>query len=153
MALSKTQTWAKVQELLSTHKVSAKVAAELELLLSPKAGGGVSEHPHKTDDKGNIIEAWCKYHEQYEPIENMVVSNDKPKGYCKAAASKSNKLRNESKSLDQKVIAEMADGNLEGAQKTAMEAKALSTMINHPSKYDFKKDWAEFNAPKAPKES
>ncbi len=145
MALSKTQTWAKVQELIKTHKVSAKTAEALELLLAPKAGGGVSEHPPKTDDKGNITESWCKYHEQYEVISNMVVSNDKPKGYCKAAASKSNRLRNESKLLDAKVISQMADGDMEAAQKTAIEAKALSTQINHPSKYDFKKDWESFN--------
>lgn len=142
---SKSAIWAQVEELIKTHKIKPIVAEALSELLAPKAGGGTSQHPPKLDDKGNIIEAWCKYHECYEVIDNMVVSNDKPKGYCKAAASKSNRLRKVSKSLDTKVIALMADGEMEKAQKTAIEAKALSTKINHPSLYNLKEDWLEFD--------
>lgn len=141
---SKTQIWNEVQALIKKHKISANAASELELLLAPKSGGGSSQHPPKLDKDGNIVEAWCKYHERYEAIENMVVSNDKPKGYCKAAASKSNRLRKQSKEMDQKVIVLMSEGEFEEAQKLAMEAKAMSVQMNHPSLYDFDKDWAEF---------
>lgn len=143
---NKTETWNAVELLIVEHKISKKAAEALALLLAPKAGGGTSQHPPVLDKDGKIVEAWCKYHECYEAIDNMVVSNDKPKGYCKAAASKSNRLRKESKDLDTKVIALMADGEMEKAQKTAIEAKALSTKINHPSLYDLEADWADFNS-------
>ena len=142
---NKTATWEAVQAIMAEYKIPKKAAEALELLLAPKAGGGISKNPPKLDKDGNIVEAWCKYPECYEPIDNMVVSNDKPKGYCKAAASKSNRLRKESKDLDTKVIELMADGNMEEAQKIAIEAKKLSSSLNNPSLYDLDKDWAEFN--------
>ena len=151
-SLNKSQTWAQVEELIVTHKLSKKAAEALALLLAPKAGGGTSQHPPVLDKDGKIIETWCKYHECYEPIDNMVVSNDKPKGYCKAAASKSNKLRKESKDLDSKVIVLMSESKFEEAQKVAMEAKALSTKLNHPSLYNLKEDWEAFNAKPGVKE-
>jgi len=151
-AMNKSQIWNEVEKLIVEHKISKKASESLRELLAPKAGGGTSQHPPKLDKDGKIVEAWCKYHECYEPIENMVVSNDKPKGYCKAAASKSNRLRKESKELDSKVIVLMSDGKFEEAQKVAMEAKALSTKINHPSLYNLEEDWKAFNSTPEAKE-
>lgn len=155
--MSKSAIWKQVEELIKVHKIKPKAAEALAMLLSPKAGGGTSQHPPKLDDKGNIVEAWCKYHECYEPVGNMVMSNDKTKGYCKAAASKSNRLRKESKELDSKVIVLMSDGKFEEAQKLATEAKELSKNLNSPSLYNLKEDWEEFNKvpakPSEPKET
>ena len=143
--LSKSAIWKQVQELIVKHKIGAEAATELAMLLEPKAGGGSSLNPPKLDKDGNITEAWCKYHQTYEPIENMVVSNGKPKGYCKAAASKSNKLRQKSKDLDKEVIALISAGEFEKAQEKAKEAKELTDTMNSPELYNLEEDWAEFN--------
>jgi len=145
-ALNKTQVWKEVEKLIKKHKLPKEASEELRELLAPKAGGGSSQHPPKLDKKtGEIVEAWCKYHQTYEPIDNMVVSNGKPKSYCKAAASKSNKLRKQSKDMDKEVITLMAESKFEEAQEKAKEAKKLSENLNNPELYNLEEDWSEFN--------
>jgi len=146
--LSKSETWKKVEALMEEHNLPEKTRVALAELLEPKNGGGNSQHPPKLDKDGNIIEAWCKYHECYEPINNMVVSNGKSKGYCKAASSKSNRLRKLSKEMDAKVVMLTLDGDFEGAQEMATKAKELSEKRNSPEMYNLEEDWKVYNAPR-----
>lgn len=151
--LTKAQVWTNVQtqveELLSNSKVSKKFSEELlnilEANIAPKAGGGTSLNPPKLDKDGNIVEAYCRFHQQYEPVENMVMSNGKSKGYCKASMSLWNKTNAKIKKLDSEAVDAMSDADFDKAQKIAKEAKELKDNFNKPEFYDFDKDWAEFN--------
>ena len=152
--LTKTQVWAKVQEevgeLLSTTKVSKKLSEELLLLLeaniAPKNGGGSSINPPKLDEDGNIVEAWCRFHQRYESVDAMVISQGKSKGYCKASISLWNKTNSRIKLLDSQAVDAMADGGFDKAQEIAREAKDLKDIFNKPEFYDYDRDWTTFNA-------
>ena len=151
--LTKTQVYnntvTQINELLENSKVSKKFKEELftilENNLAPKKGGGSMAHPPKLDEDGNIVEAWCRFHERYEPVENMVISNGKSKGYCKASISLWNKTNSNIKKLDSQAVEAMAEGDFETAQELAKEAKELKDNFNKPEFYDYDRDWAEFN--------
>ena len=146
--MTKTELWTKVLEIAENHKLSNEVITELAKILEPKKGGGGSAHPPKLDKDGNIIEAWCRYHQTYEPIENMVINKDgKSKGYCKAAASISTARRAKVKSLRLQAL-ELFDSDPKKAAKLAKEAKELEGQVNDPAFYDLKKDWKAFNSKK-----
>ena len=143
--MTKTELWNKVSETLVANKASKKLIAEMEILLAPKSSGG-SLHPPKLNDKGEIVEAWCKFHQRYEVIKNMVVSGDKSKGYCKAGISKWNKLNVQVKKYESEAVAFMAEADFENAQKAAQKAKDIKKSYNDPKSYDYDKDWAAFTA-------
>jgi len=151
--LNKTQVYnntvAQINELLESSKVSKKFQGELmdilEANLAPKVGGGSSLHPAKLDDEGNIVEAWCKHHQRYETASDMVISNGKSKGYCKASISLWNKTNKLIKDTDSKAVDAMSEGDFDKAQELAKEAKALKDSYNKPEFYDYDRDWAEFN--------
>jgi len=151
--LNKTQVYnntvAQINELLKTSKVSKKFEGELleilEANLAPKIGGGSSLHPAKLDDEGNIVEAWCKHHQRYEAASDMVMSNGKSKGYCKASISLWNKTNANIKKLDSQAVEAMVNGNFEKAQEIAKEAKEYKDNYNKPEFYDYDRDWTAFN--------
>lgn len=149
--LTKTQVWANVQsevlELLASSKVSKKFETSLlELLeshIAPKSGGtGIVNPPKEVD---GVMHYYCRFHGQYEPQENMVMSKDKSKGYCKASISLWNKTNSEIKKLNDSVSDLMADGNFDEAQAKAIEAKDLKAKFNLPEFYDYDRDWAKFS--------
>ena len=88
--MTKTQTWVEVQKLLENNKASKALKEALEELLAPKSAGSMA-NPPKLDKDGNIVEAYCRFHQRYEKVEDMVVSQGKSKGYCKASISLWNK--------------------------------------------------------------
>ena len=151
--LTKTQVYnntvTQINELLENSKVSKKFKEKLftilENNLAPKKGGSSLAHPPKLDENGNIVEAWCRFHERYEPVEDMVISNGKSKGYCKASISLWNKTNSNIKKLDSQAVEAMAKGDFETAQELAKEAKELKDNFNKPEFYDYDRDWAEFN--------
>lgn len=152
---TKKQVWANVQAevttLLEGAKVSKKFSEELmnllEAKLAPKSGGGSMLNPPKLNEDGTIIEAYCRFHERYEVVENMVISNGKSKGYCKASISLWNKTNSEIKKLNSESVDFMANGDFEQAQEVAKKAKELKDTFNEPKFYDFDRDWDKFNAP------
>ena len=152
---TKTQVWANVQAevttLLESSKVSKKFSEELMKLLeakiAPKSGGGSMLNPPKLSEDGTILEAYCRFHERYEVVENMVISNSKSKGYCKASISLWNKTNSDIKKLNSEASDFMADGDFDQAQKVAKKAKELKETFNDPKFYDFDRDWAKFNTP------
>ena len=149
--MTKTQTWAEAHKLLVASKASKALVEAMELLLAPKSSASVA-NPPKLDEKGNITEAWCRFHERYEKVEAMVMSQGKSKGYCKASISLWNKTNSNIKQLNDKAVCAMSEGQMEDAQKHAKESEALKAKFNNPEFYDYDRDWKEFNKPAKPAE-
>jgi len=151
--LTKVQVWTNVQsqveELLSNSKVSKKFSEELlnilEANIAPKVGGGVSLNPPKLDEDGNIVEAYCRFHQRYESAKDMVMSKGKSKGYCKASISLWNKTMTKIKKLTNEAVDYTNEGDFDNAQEVANEVKELRDNFNKPEFYDYDRDWAEFN--------
>lgn len=148
---TKTQVWTNVQsqvlELIEGSKVSKKFSEELlnilESNIAPKSGGGSMLNPPQEID--GVMNYWCRFHNQYEPQESMVMSKDKSKGYCKASISLWNKTNSDIKKLNNNVSDLMADGDFDKAQEIAINAKELKAKLNDPEFYDYDRDWAKFN--------
>ena len=151
--LTKTQVYkntvTQINELLENSKVSKKFKEELLTIIdnniAPRNGGGNSINPPKLDEDGNIVEAFCRFHNRYEKAEDMVMSKGKSKGYCKASISLWNKTNSNIKKLDSQAVEAMANGDFEKAQEVAKEAQELKDNFNKPEFYDYDRDWAEFN--------
>lgn len=152
--VTKQEMWTTIQsqvaELLETNKVSKKFSeALMEVLesnIAPKSGGGSSINPPILNDDGTIKEAYCRFHQRYEPAENMVISKGKSKGYCKASISLWNKTNSEIKKLDSQAVEAMSAGDFEKAQEIAKKSKELKDNYNKPEFYDYDRDWANFSA-------
>jgi hypothetical protein len=149
---NKTQTWltlqSEVNELLDNSKVPATFKSALmqllEANLAPKQGGGVAINPPKEID--GVMHYYCRYHQQYEAEGNMVMSQGKSKGYCKASISVWNKANSDIKKFDSDAVKAMASGDFDKAQEIALKCKDLRDSFNNPSFYDYNRDWASFNA-------
>lgn len=150
---TKAQVWTNVQkevlELIENSKVpkgfSEDLMAILESKIAPKSGGGNMLNPPKLNEDGEIVEAYCRYHQQYYTIDKMVMSNGKSKGYCKAAISLWNKTNSEIKKLDSQAVDAMSSGDFDSAQEIAKQAKELKDNFNKPEFYDAERDWTNFN--------
>lgn len=148
MATNKTQTWEQVQMLLKAHqtkenpsKKETALREALELLLAPKTSGGNANPPQEID---GVMNYYCRFHQAYEPLEDMVMSKGNSKGYCKASISKWNKTNANIKKLDAQVQALVTEGNFEEAQTIAQESKGLKDGLNNPENYDIDADWEAF---------
>ena len=142
--VTKAQVWEQALKILTDHKAPKKMQEAMEELLAPKAGGGVSVNPPKLDANGNIVEAFCRYHQRYEKVDAMIISGGKSKGYCRAGYAKWTKANKEAKDLDAEVTKLVADGDFDAAQKAAKKAQKLRDTMNKPEFFDYDKDWAEF---------
>jgi hypothetical protein len=148
--MTKAQLHAKVleevQALLETTKVTKAFTQELiniiDTNLKPKAGGGSMQNPPKEID--GVMNYYCRFHERYEPEHDMVISQGKSKGYCKASISLWNKTQSSIKRLESSVVDAIANGDIEDAQAKAVEVKALKDVLNVPSHYDYDRDWDSF---------
>jgi len=141
--MTKTQTWAAVQELPEFAKANKALKAALEELLAPKVAA--SANPPKVDDKGEVTEVWCRIHGQYEPIETAVMSNGKPKGYCGAGISAWNKRNKAIKDQNNQVTELLMDGELEEAQRLAAAVKSNKEALSNPSTYNYTLDVENYN--------
>lgn len=151
MATNKTQTWNDVQALLEAHQNKEKPSKKeialkeaLELLLAPKTSGGSANPPQEID---GVMNYYCRFHQVYEPLEDMVMSKGNSKGYCKASISKWNKTNANIKKLDAQVQALVTEGNFEEAQAIAQESKGLKDGLNSPENYNVELDWIDFKGP------
>jgi hypothetical protein len=138
-----------VSSILENTEISENVKNELQAVidnyLKPKSGGGSQLNPPLKDDEGNITHYWCRLHQMYEPVEDMVISNGKSKGYCKASISKWNKANSKIKKLEAEATSLLLDGKPEEAMTKANEAKELKAVFNSPSYYDYVEDWTVFS--------
>lgn len=141
--LSKTAIYnnviADIEDFLKGTKIGVETRKDLMAILDdhlkPKAGGGTSEHPPKLDKDGNIIEAYCRYHEKYYPAEDMVISNGKSKGYSKAAIAVWNKAQREIKKMQEEVTTLIEADKFEEAKKLSNDISILKIECLQPSYY------------------
>ena len=144
--MTKTELWANVQEAINAYKFDDKenLLNDLANLLEPKRGGG-SMHPPKLNEDGTIAEAWCKYHQTYEPAEQMVLKENgtKSAGYCKAASWVSNNRRREVQKLKLQVL-DLFDTDQDAAREARAKMKELEPQINDAKYYDYDADWAAY---------
>lgn len=133
---------------LKENKVAqAKVDGLMAIIdehLKPKTSG--STNPPILNEDGSIKEAYCRFHQRYEPIEDMVISKGKSKGYCKAGISIWNRNSKKIKDLQAKSSDALDNDNLELAKKASKEAKELKARLNDPKSFDYENDWKAFNA-------
>lgn len=140
---SKSNVWAQVEAILTSNKVKANVIDELKNILAPKSGG-ISLNPSKEID--GVMHHFCRFHQAYEAECNMVMSQGKSKGYCKAAISKWNKTNAQIKRIESSAVGAICKGDFELAKQLGEEANELKSKLNEPSEYNIDEDWANFNA-------
>ena len=136
-----------LQAFFDANKIArAKQEGLLNIIdeyLKPKSSG--STNPPKLDKDGNIIEAYCRFHQRYEKVEDMVISNGKSKGYCKAGISIWNKRQKTIKQLQAQVTECIDNDDFEKAKELSNEVKELKATINEPSTFNYDDDWEAFN--------
>ncbi len=151
--MTKTELHSNVTDAVRAFLEANKIAqgkqdgllAILDDHLKPKNGGGAI-HPPKLDEDGEIVEAYCRFHERYEAIGDMVVSRGKSKGYCKASISIWNRNNKKIKDLQAKSSDALEKDDLEEAKKASQEARELKTKLNSSESFDYDNDWKAFNA-------
>ena len=149
--MTKTELYSNVStqvlELITTSNMSKadkeKLMNIIDINLKPKSGGGSSNPPMEID---GVMNHYCRFHQQYEPEENMVMASGKSKGYCRAAISKWNKMNSQIKKLGAEVMELMDEDQFKEAKEKSNEAKELKAALNNPESFDYEADWAAFNA-------
>lgn len=140
--VSKSNVWAQVEAILTSNKVKANVIDELKNILAPKSGGTSLNPPKEID---GVMHHFCRFHQTYYAESDMVMSQGKSKGYCKAAISKWNKINAQIKKTESSAVGAVCKGDFELAKKLSDEANALKLALNDPKSYDAEADWKAFN--------
>ena len=141
--VSKSNVWAQVEAILTANKVKANVIDELKNILAPKSGGTSLNPPKEID---GVMHHFCRFHQAYEAECDIVMSQGKSKGYCKAAISKWNKTNAQIKRIESSAVGAICNGDFELAKRLGDEANELKAKLNEPSEYNMVEDWANFNA-------
>ena len=141
--VSKYNVWAQVEAILTSNKVKANVIDELKNILAPKSGGNIS-NPSKEID--GVMHHFCRFHQAYEAECDMVMSQGKSKGYCKAAISKWNKTNASIKRMESEAVGAMCKSEFDRAKALSEEVSLMKARLNEPSEYDMADDWANFNS-------
>lgn len=142
------KTLNEVQNILKEHEASDELTLAIIKLLAPKRGEGSLTNTPLTDEDGNITHYWCRLHERYELVENMVMSNGVSKGMSKAALSAWSKRNSAIKKLESESVQALMDGDFEVAQAKAQEVKEAKKTLNDPASYDYEEDWKNYEANK-----
>lgn len=164
-----------VQTLLEGAKVTDEFKSNLLNILKehlePKKGGGGARgemHPAILNEDGTIKEAWCRYHNRYEPAEDMVIvkrgtPEESSKGHCFAVNYRWNEIDKAIKEAQTKSFDALEKGEFEEAQKQSAEAKRLKSIqyLGEASEmpegevtmYNYEQDWADLKAHKASKDA
>jgi len=140
---TKTNVWNEVEALLDSQaKLPKGLKEALELILKPKVGVGSTNEPKLID---GVMHYYCRFHQDYEAQENMVMSSGKSKGYCKASISVWNKRNARIKKIEAEVSELVMAGDFEQAQECTIELKQAKESLNDPKTYDIVSDWNIFN--------
>ena len=126
---------AAVEAILKDAKV--KNAAELfEQIIaqSREQSFGASANPPKEID--GVTHYYCRYTAKYYPLEQMVVSNGKSKGYSKIGISAWTKVNAAIKKLDAQIADCLRDDTLEKAKELNIKRQMLKDALNQPSTYE-----------------
>ncbi len=139
----------KVQEFCESNKMKAQTTTALmELvssLLAPKKGGATSQNASYTDANGTVMH-YCRFHQQFEPESDMVLSQGKNKGYCKASISIWNKRNSAIKAKEASIAQFIIASDIEAAKSASIELQDMKANLNEPSTYDYDSDWNAFRA-------
>ena len=142
--MAKTTVWNEVEAVLDAQaKLPKGLKEALELILKPKTSGG-SSNPSKVID--GVTYHYCRFHQEYEAENNMVMSSGKSKGYCKASISIWNKQNARIKKIEAEISELVMLGDFEQAQECSIELKEAKEGLNKPTSYDLESDWAAFNS-------
>lgn len=138
--MTKTQTFEFLTTLLNDTEFKSK--AEKERVLSiisdtfaPKAGGGQTQYPSYYDEILQSQMYYCRYLAQYCTQDEMVMSNGKSKGYSKSAIARWTKAGKEAKTLQEKALKLLLEGNIIEGTELNSEAEELLLKRNKPEYY------------------
>ena len=142
--MNKSQVWAEALNIMENYPtLPKKFKAELAELLEPKAKVA-SNPPQYNPATGEIIAYWCKFHERYEPISHMVISNGKSKGHCKASNAKWMQAGAKIKRLEGSLVDYITADDFKGLKAKSEEIKTMKEARNNPESFNFKEDWLSF---------
>lgn len=140
--MSKQTIWDEVQTVLNAQaKLPKGLQEALELILKPKSGGGSTNEPKMID---GVMHYYCRFHQEYEAEEKMVMSAGKSKGYCKASISVWNKRNSALKRKEAEISELVMAGDFEQAKECSTELQAMKAELNDPKTYDIVADWNIF---------
>ena len=160
--MNKTQTYAAVTEDLKAiyeeHKVSKKAQEAIDTMLAlyikPKVATRTSENPSKLDDKGLIIEAYCKYYKRYFPADECNISfrgvegKEKYRGESLMGVKRYKEITKEIEELKSEAQKLIIAGNVKEAQEAAKKAQELFDNRVNRELYNYEDDLKRFNAVK-----
>jgi hypothetical protein len=139
--MTKTQLYTEVTKLMAefedqfkSKKSFNELSTEIDKLLKPKAGGGVTQNPMITIDDINYH--YCRYTGFYIPEAEMVMANGKSKGYSKKAITKWTKAGREIQATNEEAMQLLLSGDAEKGKSLALQAEELKTNRNKQSYYD-----------------
>lgn len=138
--MTKTQTFEFLTTLLNDAEFKSKAEKERVLAIisdtfSPKAGGGQVQNPSYYDETLQSQMHYCRYLAQYCTEDEMVMSNGKSKGYSKSAISRWTKAGKEAKTLQEKALKLLLNGQLVEGQDLNAQAEELLLKRNKPEYY------------------
>lgn len=109
------------------------------------ASNKTSNPPKEID---GVVHYFCRYHQQYEPEHDMVMSNGKSKGYCKAGNKVWQSMYLQIKKLKIR-IAELYTNQQEQEASILVEnVRKLELSLNSVNSYNYELDWRNYNASK-----
>lgn len=142
--MTKTNTWNEVEALLDAQtKLPKGLKEALELILKPKSGGGSTNEPKMID---GVMHYYCRFHQEYEAEDKMVMSAGKSKGYCKASISVWNKRNSALKKKEAEISELVMAGDFEQAKECSIELQDMKAQLNDPKTYNIVTDWNVFNS-------
>lgn len=139
--MTKTKLHSEISSLLSQYEAQFKTKKSfeefstlLDELTKPKSGGGVVQFPMITID--DIRYHYCRYTTYYIPENEMVMSNNKSKGYSKKAIGLWNKMGRDAKALEAEAMKLLLAKDYEAGTLKSSEADALKDARNKSESYD-----------------
>lgn len=139
--MTKTQTFEFLTTLLNEAQFKSKAEQERVLTIisdtfAPKAGGGQTINPSYYDETLGAQMYYCRYLAQYCTEDEMVMSNGKSKGYSKSAISRWTKAGKEAKTLQEKALKLLLEGQQVEGQDLNAQAEELLLKRNKPEFYE-----------------
>lgn len=133
------------KQIKNLESISREIKQIKEKLNHTKDGfRGKERHSHSPQMRDDGICYYCKFHQRYEIESDMVLSNGKSKGYCKAGISIWNKLNNKREILAYKINRIDSIFKRLDIQALQIELKEYQDKFNNPKYYDYERDWEKF---------
>jgi hypothetical protein len=139
--MTKTQTFEFLTTLLGEAQFKSKGEQERVLAIindtfAPKAGGGQTINPSYYDETLQSQMHYCRYLAQYCTQDEIVMSNGKSKGYSKSAIARWTKAGKDAKTLQEKALKLLLNGQQVEGQDLNAQAEELLLKRNKPEFYE-----------------